>query len=227
MAPPFSLDDSRYVIPALIASAVTFLVSELSPYPARTDLVYAVEGDLISYFQVGVNPLVTEGFVVVYSIVYPLFLLVTYAILKREGRGRHIEYIVTYVALVAVALPAFFFFPVGVTGYYLDSVLPLLYERDGVIGSSITTIDTLRKAMPSLHAGHATAAALYAPEGYRLLGWTTAVVIISSTLYLGVHWLSDLAVGIGLAYVCYLATPRIQQRVVDTIDGAEYQAAEA
>lgn len=204
---PLDFGDARYIVPPLVASGVASLASELSPYPARTAAVYGLEGALVAPFQAVTHPFATQLFAAVYVLVYPLLLLFTYVALKREGGGRHVRYATTYTAVILVATPVFYFVPVGVTGYYLDSVEPLLYERSGVVGSSMTAVDTLRKALPSLHAGLATTASLYAPEGYAWLSWATTALVLLSTLYLGIHWLVDLVAGVALAYGCYRLTP--------------------
>lgn len=211
MSFPLDLRDGRYIGPPLVASGIASMASDLSPFPARTAAIYRLEGDVVAVFQPFVDPLVTRLFVSVYLVVYPLLLLSTYVALKRDGGGRHVAYATTYTAVVIAATPVFFFVPVGVTGYHLEGVEPLLYERSGLVGSSMTNVDTLKKALPSLHAGLATTASLYAPEGYRWLSWATTGLILLSTLYLGIHWLVDLVAGVALAYGCYRLTPAVRE----------------
>jgi len=79
----------------------------------------------------------------------------------------------------------------------------------------MTNVDTLQKALPSLHAGLAGIASLYAPEGYEAASWATTGLILVATLYLGIHWFTDLAVGLGLAYGCYAITPVVKTRLVE------------
>lgn len=206
--------DARYIVPPLVASGIAGWASEISPYALQTALIQGVEGDIVSLFQTMIHPVATQLFVAIYLVVYPLLLLFTYIGLKREGRGRHVDYATTYTAVVVASTPLFFLFPVGVTGYHLDSVTPLLYEGNGPVQSFMMTADTLQKAMPSLHAGLAGTASLYAPEDYELVSWATTALILVSTLYLGIHWMSDLVVGIAIAYGCYVATPAIQSRLL-------------
>jgi membrane-associated phospholipid phosphatase len=208
---PIGRQDIRIALLPLLASIAAFLVARASPYPDRTSLIYGLEGDTVSLFQAVVHPLLTYLSISTYVFVYPLFLVVAYLVLKWEGEGRHVRYAITYTVVVLVSMPIFFFWPVSVTGYYLETVDPLLYEREGIIGSSVTTIDTLRKALPSLHAAHAAIASLYAPSGLKLVSWTITALIVLSTLYLGIHWLTDLVVGVVLAYGCYVVTPTIHR----------------
>lgn len=209
MERPLGTRDALYIGPPLAASGVATTASELSPYPARTAWIHGLEGDLVEFFQPVVHPLATQLFIAVYVVGYALLLLCTYVGLKREGRGRHVAYATTYTVVILVSTPVFYFVPVGVTGYYLEGVEPLLYETGRGIGAYMTTVDTLRKALPSLHAGLATTASLYAPDGYRLCSWAATGLVLLSTLYLGIHWLIDLAAGVALAYGCYRLTPAV------------------
>lgn len=206
----FGWRDALYITPALIASGVAGTASEVSPYDPRTGtaLIYGLEGETAALLQQVVHPLLTQFFVGVYLLVYPALLLGTYLVLKRQNRKKSLDYVFTYTAVVVVSIPFFYFVPVGVTGYYLDSVAPLLYTYEGV-GAFMNSVDTLNKAFPSLHAGLAMSATLYAPEGYEWLSRGATGLVLLATLYLGVHWLSDLALGLSLSYVCYAATPSL------------------
>ena len=210
MSELFGWRDALYISPALIASGVAGTASELSPYPAATGTaaIHALEGETVALFQQVVHPALTQFFVAVYLLVYPALLLGTYLVLKRQNRERSLDYVFTYTAVVVVSTPFFYFVPVGVTGYYLDSVAPLLYTYEGV-GSFMNAVDTLNKAFPSLHAGLAMSATLYAPKGYERLSWGVTGLILVSTLYLGIHWLTDLALGVALAYGCFRLTPSL------------------
>jgi membrane-associated phospholipid phosphatase len=206
--PPLDVRDARYIVPPLAASGVAGLASEVSPFDVYTGAIYALEGDLVAVFQSFTHPVLTQAFIAIYLLAYPILLLGTYIGLKPEGR--HADYALTYTAVVVASTPVFFFVPVGVTGYTIPGVEPLLYEDTGALEVFMTNVDTLQKALPSLHAGLAVTASLYAPRGYERVSWTVTGLILLSTLYLGIHWLVDLAAGAGLAYACYLATPAIK-----------------
>ncbi|WP_323674294.1 phosphatase PAP2 family protein [Halorubellus sp. PRR65] len=211
MRPPLDLRDCSYIAVPLIVSAIAGMASELSPYPVRTDLVHALEGGTVALFQPLVDPAITTLFVATYLLAYPALLLWTYVAVKRQqGRSRALDYVVTYTTTIVVSIPFFYFVPVGVTGYFLDGVQPVLYESTGPIQAFMLNVDTLQKALPSLHAGLAASASLHAPRGYERASWTVTGVVLASTLYLGIHWLTDLALGLGLAYASYRLTPSIR-----------------
>lgn len=209
--PPLELRDARYIVPPLAASGVAGFASEASPFDVYTSAIYALEGDLVAVFQAFTHPALTQSFIAIYLLVYPLLLLGTYIRLKPAGR--HADYAITYTAVVVASTPVFFFLPVGVTGYTIPGVEPLLYEGTGPLEVFMLNVDTLQKALPSLHAGLAVTASLYAPRGYEHVSWTVTGLILLSTLYLGIHWLVDLAAGAGIAYTCYLATPAIKAQL--------------
>lgn len=208
---PLDRHDVNYIAVPLVVSGIVGMASELSPYPLRTNLVYALEGNTVEALQPDPHFVLTTLFVTVYLLVYPTLLLATYIGVKhRYGRGRALDYIFTYTAVLLLSVPLFYFVPVGVTGYYLQGVHPVLYESTGPIQAFMKNVDTLQKAFPSLHAGLAGTASLYAPDGYERLSWAITGLILMSTLYLGIHWLTDLVVGLALAYGCYLVTPMIR-----------------
>ncbi len=211
MRPPLDLRDVCYIAMVLVVSGIVGMASEQSPHPLRTDLIYAIEGNAVAVLQPDPIPTLIALFVAVYLLVYPALLLGTYIGLKyRHGRTRALDYVTTYTTVLVVSMPFFYFAPVGVTGYYLDGVEPVLYESTGPIQVVMKNVDTLQKAFPSLHAGLAGTAALYAPRGYERLSWAITGAILASTVYLGIHWLTDLVVGLAVAYGCYLATPTIR-----------------
>lgn len=211
MRPPLDRRDCSYIAVPLAVSAVAGMASELSPYPPRTNLVHAIEGGAVAAFQPFTSTTLTTFFVACYLLAYPALLLWTYVALKRqEGRSRALDYVVTYTATIVASVPFFYFLPVGVTGYFLDGVQPVLYESTGSIRAFMLNVDTLQKALPSLHAGLAASASLHAPGGYERASWTVTAVVLASTLYLGVHWLTDLALGLALAYAAYRLTPAIR-----------------
>jgi len=215
MVPSLPWRDAKYIAPPLAASGVAGTASEVSPFEVQTAAVRALEGDIVALLQSVTHPGLTGFFVGMYLLAYPVLLGLTYIGLKREGRGRHADYAFAYTLIVVASTPFFYFVPVGVTGYTLPNVEPLLYEGNGAVQLFMTNVDTLQKALPSLHAGLAGIASLYAPEGYEAASWATTGLILVATLYLGIHWFTDLAVGLGLAYGCYAITPVVKTRLVE------------
>jgi len=177
-----------------------------------TDAVYAVEGSAVLLFQAVTTPSLTLLFSVLYLVGFPLVVLFTYFAVKAHDPAEARQYALAYACLTLAALPFFVAFPVGITAYYLPGVEALLYDLHPVIQAGIAATDTLVKAFPSLRAGLSILAALYARKAsprYARVAGALAVGITLSTLYLGIHWLSDIAFVLVLVAFAYVISRRI------------------
>lgn len=201
-----------------VAWAVTELVNTLALHfhapRTFTDSIYAVEGATVVAFQaVTVVPLTVLA-TAVYLVGFPFVVLFTYFKLKAHDEEEAHRYALAYVLVVVSAVPFFLLFPVKVSSLYLSTVEPLMYELSPAIQYGIFSTDTLVKAFPSLHAGLSVLAAVYARKAdarYAYTVGTLAVAIVLSTLYLGIHWVTDLAFAVVLVWVAY----RLSRRVSD------------
>lgn len=218
----------KVLIAALVTSHLANIASYLQQQEMSTGSIHGFEGELVGFFQAFTSPALTSFFVVVYLVLYPTLLILTYFKLHSLENGSEMKYAGSYVTITAVSAPLFYFFPVEVTGYYLDSISPLLYEFHPAIKDGITSVDPLTKAMPSLHASYSVLAFLYARKytgNYTKFALIAASLIILSTFYLGVHWMSDAVVGSVIAYGCYWTVDRghlTSARVPDRIRDAAY-----
>lgn len=177
-----------------------------------TDLIYAIEGERVAVFQAVTHPWLTVLFTAVYFVGFPFVVLFTYFVLKDHDPAEARRYVVGYVSLVVLATPFFVFFPVAVTAARAD-VAPLIYDVHPVVTAGTLTTDTLLKAFPSLHTGLSVLAALYARKAGQAYGRTVAVVgllIVVSTFYGGIHWLSDAVFAVVLALVAYWFSRRFE-----------------
>ncbi|MWG35867.1 phosphatase PAP2 family protein [Halomarina oriensis] len=224
----FLRTDWRYIG---LAWVVTFCVNELAHrfHADRTftSHVYELEGSAVASFQsvVGVAPewvtySLTAFFTVAYLVAFPFIVLFTYFKLKAHDETQARRYAMAYVALVLAAVPFFLLFPVGIPGLYLPVVDPLMLEFDPVIRAGVLATDTLVKAFPSLHTGLSVLAALYArnaTENYARVVSVLAFVIVLSTLYLGIHWLTDALAAAVLATGVYWFSQRIDPDRINPI----------
>lgn len=179
-----------------------------------TNTIYAIEGATVQMFQAVASTPLTVAFTAIYLVGFPFVVLFTYFKVKAHDEEQAYRYALAYVVLVLCAVPFFVLFPVKITSLYLSQVDPLMYELSPVIQYGVYSTDTLVKAFPSLHTGLSVLAALYARKAEEAYATTVAVLtaaIVFSTLYLGIHWLTDAAfvlVLVGLAYY-------VSQRVSD------------
>jgi len=224
----FCRTDWRYIG---LAWAVSFCVNELAHrYHADrrfTGAIYDFEGPAVATFQ-SVTSVVPEWaafaltgfFTVAYLVAFPFIVLFTYSKLKAHDETQARRYAMAYVFLVLAAVPFFLLFPVGIPGLYLLEVRPLMLEFDPVIRAGVMATDTLVKAFPSLHTGLSVLAALYArnaTENYARVVGALAFVIVLSTLYLGIHWLTDALAAAVLATGVYWLSQRVDPERVNPI----------
>lgn len=208
----------------LITAGVNTLASNFHSGAAYTSVIYDLEGTTVLYFQSVTWEPLTYALAFVYLVGFPFVTLFTYFKLKVHDREQARRYCAGYAILVLLALPYFLAFPVAVTSEYLGQTASgepvmraLLYDLHPIVSEGITTTDTLVKAFPSLHTGISAMAALYARETdrtYAVLAGGLTVLIVVSTFYLGVHWLSDAAFALVLVGIAYYVSKRIPDPVV-------------
>ncbi|MFB6103781.1 MAG: phosphatase PAP2 family protein [Halobacteriaceae archaeon] len=216
----FFTEDWKYLG---IAWIVTQAVNEISKYHVSiqfTDLIYAIEGERVAMFQAYTHPWLTLFFAGVYFVGFPFIVLFTYFVVKDHSREEARRYVAGYLTTTVLAVPFFVFFPVGVSAARAD-VAPLIYDVHPIITAGTLSTDTLLKAFPSLHTGLSVLAALYGRRADRFYGWTVSILaglVVLSTFYGGIHWLSDAVIAVLLAVVAHRISRRIR-------DPAEYVTA--
>lgn len=199
-----------------IAWGVTYVVNTLAMHfhvsRTFTSTIYDIEGATVAVFQAIASTPLTVLFTTIYLVGFPFVVLFTYFKLKAHDEEEAYRYALAYICLVLLAVPFFILTPVKITGLYLLQVEPLMYKLSPVIQHGIYATDTLVKAFPSLHAGLSVLAALYARKTDLTYAYTVAVLssaIVFSTLYLGVHWLTDAAFSMVLVGLAYYVSRRI------------------
>jgi membrane-associated phospholipid phosphatase len=203
-----------------VAWGTTYVVNTLAMHfhvsNTFTSTIYDIEGATVAAFQGTTATPLTVLFTGIYLVGFPFVVLFTYFKLKAHDPEEAFRYALAYVLLVVLAVPFFILFPVKITSLYLYQVEPLMYELSPVIQQGIYATDTLVKAFPSLHAGLSVLAALYARKADAAYAATVAVLalaIVLSTLYLGIHWLTDLVFAVVLVAPAYYVSRRIEDPV--------------
>lgn len=174
-----------------------------------------IEGDAVARLQAAVAwPPLTWLLGYAYVVVFPCLVLVAMMVFdhSRDRYGLALVlagYLLNYV----LALPFYVLVPVRETFvYYQQSGLGepaarlLLDDISPVVMEVYRGMSGVDNCFPSLHTSLSVTMALVAWHGGRRLGWLMTVcagAVVLSTVYLGVHWLTDVAAGLVAGAAAY------------------------
>lgn len=182
-----------------------------------TGYIHAIEGAFVADIQSLASPGLTTYFSVIYVYGYAFLLLcpvVVYLALDdpRPLRELTIAYTLNYViGLVFYVL----FVSYGPRNMIADQVQPLLYTdwpRSQLLTSQINRNTNV---FPSLHSSLSTTVAVLAYKtrqtypAWPVIAVPVAVSVIIATMYLGIHWGTDVVTGIALGVFSVVAAERI------------------
>lgn len=194
-----------------------------------TPHVHALEGDVVARFQAALrHPLLDLGLHFVYITVYAVYHVAAMVGFAVTGRTAMVKrFAVTWVLVYAIALPFYILAPVNETwttnpaygcyedydgpfGSFATTTAGVLHDACGDGGGIVQAISSINNCFPSLHNAFAWALPfLFWRSGWRRAAAGTSVVaflISVSTLYLGIHWVTDLVAGVALAaFVTWIA----------------------
>ncbi|MDD5541922.1 MAG: phosphatase PAP2 family protein [Acidobacteriia bacterium] len=151
-------------------------------------------------------------YVLTYAYIW-LFPAVTFALFfafvyyDREELAQFLT--ATYFTNLLVELPFYLFFPVNEV-WASDSHVRLLTDRiNPIIMEHFRTVSAVDNCFPSFHTSLAllVAIAAWRSRDLRMIVISTlsAVLVVASTLYLGIHWPLDVVSGVLAAAICATA----------------------
>ena len=197
----------------IVTNGVNTIAHRFHAEQTFTWLIYEFEGPVVVVFQSVTSAPLTVIFTVVYLVGLPTIVLFTYFKVKAHDEREARRYALAYVVLVLLAVPFFVFVPVGIPALYpAVAVKPLIFDVSPVIRAGMLATDTMVKAFPSLHTGLSVLAALYARKAgprYAAAALVLAGLIVLSTFYLGIHWLTDAAFAVVLVGIAYWVSRRV------------------
>lgn len=194
--------------------------------------VSALERGLVPSISALWNPVLDLFFSVAYLIVHPwmLYFPVILFILSDEERPAKATLLI-YPLVYLLALPFYLFFPVTNVFTYHDIQSPVFALFPGLVDLyyNLTTPDN---AFPSLHVAIAlliaNAARFSRNRNYRMFAYVYAASVVLATLYLNIHWVTDviggalIAVAVGVFTHRFISTERLAlQRVKPTPEDAQ------
>lgn len=184
-----------------------------------TSLIHRIEGNTVAAIQSIASPELTAvfGFVYVYGYTFLLvFPVVAYFILDDPGPLQRT--LVTYVLNYAVGVALYtLFVAYGPRNLMPDMVEPLLFAEYPSTKLLMSRVNNNTNVFPSLHTSLATSVALLAWRTRDEFFWwpplaiPLAVGVGFATMYLGIHWATDVFAGICLG----VASVRIATRLVE------------
>ena len=154
------------------------------------------------------------GFSIVYFAVFPLLILGTMTAFAYRRDPRPLTVMSVAIAVdYVLTLPFYLFFPVPERWSYPDANAILLSD---LVSTSwieyIRPFSGVNNCFPSFHVSVTVVALLClfrARARFRLTALPLAVAIILSTFALGIHWISDIAAGLGAGAVSVAAAERL------------------
>jgi membrane-associated phospholipid phosphatase len=182
-----------------------------------TDVILSIEGGFVGSVQSLASPPVTVYFSLIYVYGYSFLLtfpLVIY-LLYEDARPLHettVAYIVNYgVGVVCYVL----FVAYGPRNVIPELVDPLLYTNWPQSQLLVRQVNANTNVLPSLHTSLSVTVALLAyrfrkayPRWLPIAAWL-AVSVTISTMYLGIHWGTDVLAGIVLAVLSVWIAERV------------------
>lgn len=188
-------------------------------YEDYTHLIHNWEGNLVYYIQqIFLNDQLTVLLTFFYIIVFPS-LMVSSIIIYLNIEDYKSFYSFTYALMLnyAIAIPFFLFFPVYEVWYYDPNVQFLIPDVYTSFESEYRNLSGINNNFPSLHTAISMTIAIIAYKSesikFSRVAIFSAGLIVFSTIYLGIHWLSDLAAGTLLAVIVTQTGFRLSEAV--------------
>lgn len=180
---------------------------------------FKIEGNFVyniqTFFHNDILTLISTYF---YVAVFPALMIVSIGIYTYQKNFR-LFYTVCYAVMLnyLLAIPFYLFFPIDEVWAHLPQVKLLMVDVFPTFETQYRPLSGLDNCFPSLHTSISVTMALIAAHSGNVF-WKrftafTAVFIIFSIFYLGVHWFIDMCGGLALAFVAvriamYLADSR-------------------
>ena len=194
-----------------------------------TDEIFALEGAFVADVQAVATPQLTAvlSYAYVYGYVFLLvFPLIAYFLQGEIDRLR--ELMIAFALNYAIGLFAYVLFVAyGPRNLIPDLVDPLLYQTypetqllTGEVNANVNVFPSLHTSLSATVLWFAWATRERLPLWF-LIAAPIALAVIVSTMYLGIHWGTDVVAGLALAALSVVAARRSgwQIRTIESIRG--------
>lgn len=184
-----------------------------------TGELYAIEGEFVAGLQRATPDLLLEPFSAAYMLGFAVLLVAGPAVYLLAGNAgqRHLkELLVAYMLNYALGTVCYTLFIAYGPRRYLDAVDGLMYQFYPETQELTAAVASNTNVFPSLHASLSVAVFAVAWRSRRRfprwagLSGVLAAAVVYSTMYLGIHWATDVVAGIALAAVSVVAAERLE-----------------
>ncbi|MHB9287660.1 phosphatase PAP2 family protein [Halobacteriales archaeon Cl-PHB] len=186
-----------------------------------TGTIYAIEGEFVAWVQSFASVELTAyfSFMYVYGYVFILsFPILAYLALEdqRYVRETCLAYSLNYVIGLLCYVVFIAYGPRNLMPELVESLMFTSWPESQLLTSQVN-VNT--NVFPSLHSSLAATVALLGVKTRRYYpAWTYlsaafAASIVTATMYLGIHWGTDVVAGVALAVVSVWAAPGLDKRL--------------
>jgi membrane-associated phospholipid phosphatase len=182
-----------------------------------TGYIYALEGGLVATVQSLATPVLTAYFSAVYLFGYVFLLTFPFVVYATRTDAPDLERLAVAFGLnYALGLVCYvLFISYGPRNLIPDLVEPLLYATYPQAQFVTSQVNANTNVFPSLHTSLSVTVAVQAWRTHdRFPRWTYIAVPLAtsvavSTMYLGIHWATDVVAGVVLGVGSVLAADRV------------------
>jgi len=189
-----------------------------------TSSIHSLEGEAVAGIQSALAWLpLTWFFAYVYVIVFPCFVFVAMLVFDRLRSKRGLAMVlIGYFLNYLVELPFFVVFPVRETFHFYQhdlgsqGVRLLLDDISPVVMEAYRAMSGLDNCFPSFHTSLGVTMALVSwhtgRRSFALVMTGFGLANALATLYLGIHWVSDVAAGAAVGVLAYVFARWLSRR---------------
>ena len=193
-----------------------------------TPWIYAIEGDLVLHVQQffeaqWLTVMLTHFYVA--GFMFICYVSVFYfAYFDDRWMADRVTLTIAWVYILAV--PFYLFFNVRVTGAYIPEMETLAYSLNPEISDWFRRIDPFTNCMPSLHIGIPYAVWLCIKRFdhderwalYRKIVFIYVLLTAFTIIYLGIHWIIDIAGGMIVAFIAVNLADKTSKPIWSILD---------